>query len=123
MAPPDAAKPAPDLPGNGTRNIDCLAAVDVSKHNQIAGNAQAQIERSPAITAAIQRAKQRLLGIKRGSLWTITDEASARLDEVKQSLEDSDDEAMLAHGKRFIENARAFAKLLRDFRDTRRASQ
>ena len=123
MAAQDAAKPAPDLPGNGPRNIDCLAAVDVSKHNQITGNAQAQIERSPAITAAIQRAKQRLLGITRGSLWTISDEASARLDEVKQSLEDSDDEAMLAHGKGFIENARAFAKLLRDFRDTRRGSQ
>ncbi len=43
---PDAAKPAPDSPGNGPRDIDSLAASDTSKHNEINVNSQAQIARA-----------------------------------------------------------------------------
>jgi hypothetical protein len=123
MAPPDATKPAPNLPGNGPRNIDCSAAVDVSKHNQITGNRQEKNRPSIAVAAAIKRAKLRLLVIKRASLFNISAEASALLDEVMYSLEDSDDESFFEHVKIFIENARAIGKLANDFRETREARQ
>jgi hypothetical protein len=123
MAPPDAAKPALDLRGNGPQNIDCLPAIDGSKHNQITGNGQETIRPSVAVAAAIRRTKLRLLVIKRASLFNISAEASARLDEVMRSLEESDDESFFAHVKIFIENARAIGKLANDFRDTREARQ
>jgi hypothetical protein len=122
MAPPNAAKPAPDLPGNGPRNIDCLGSVNVSNINQITGNSQAQIELSPAVAAAIERNHNRLLGIKRGSIASLVNMAGASLDGTMEAIEDLDDHAMLAHGARFIESARAFAKLLADFRDTQGAN-
>jgi DNA-binding phage protein len=64
-----------------------------------------------------------LLGIKRRSLWNISDEANARLDALMQSLEEPDDDAFFDHVRRFIETARAIAKLANDLRETREASQ
>jgi hypothetical protein len=119
----NAAKPAPDLPGNGPRNIDSLAALDVSNLKEITGNSQAQIERSPAVAAAIQRVRARKLAIKRGSIASLGNMAGANLDGTMEALENVDNDVMLERGARFIENARAFKKLLADFRDAREANQ
>jgi hypothetical protein len=77
----------------------------------------------PAVAAAIERAKQRLLAIKRRSLWSLANMAGASHDALIEALENEDDEEIIERGKGFIENARGFAKLLGDFRDEREASQ
>lgn len=84
---------------------------------------QAQIERSPAVAAALQRARARLLAIKRISVWRLANMAGAEHDALMEALENTDDDAILDHGKLFIEDVRGFAKLLGDFRDTREARQ
>ena len=47
--------------------------------------------------------------------------AGASIDLMLESCENRDDDEMIAHGKRFIETARGFAKLLKDFSDAREA--
>jgi hypothetical protein len=74
---------------------------------------------SRAVAAAIQRAKQRSLGIKRGSLLNLCSEASARLDGGMQALDYADDDAFFDHVRRFIETARAIGKLANDLRESR----
>jgi hypothetical protein len=123
MAPSNAAKPVPECSGNRPRNIDSFAALDVSIHNETTGNSQGKNSHSPAVAAAIGRDHKRLLAIKRGSLWSLANMACASLDELMESLENFDDEALFTHGRIFIENARGFAKLLGDFRDTGGAGQ
>jgi hypothetical protein len=41
MAPPNAARPAPDLPGNGPRGIESFAAIDTSTLNETTSQPQA----------------------------------------------------------------------------------
>jgi hypothetical protein len=124
MAPPNAARPAPDLPGNGPRGIDSLAANDTSDHSEIAGNSQAQNEhRSAAVAAAIERNHKRLLAIKRGSIESLAGMAGASLDRTMEALENVDDDELLVCGAQLIENVRGFARLLADFRDERGARQ
>jgi hypothetical protein len=81
-----------------------------------------KIEHSPAVAAAIERNHKRLLAIKRGSLWSLANMACASLDALMEAIENVD-EAIIEHGRRFIENVRGFAKLLADFRDEREARQ
>jgi hypothetical protein len=82
-------------------------------------SSQAQIERSPAVAAALARNHKRRLAIKRGSLCSLANMAGASHDALMEALENCDDEEIIERGKDFIENARGFAKLLADFRDTR----
>jgi hypothetical protein len=87
-------------------------------------SAQAQNEpHSAAAAASIERNHKRLLGLKRGTLWSLANMAGASHDELMEALENCDDEEMIERGAHFIENVRCFAKLLADFRDARGAAQ
>jgi hypothetical protein len=90
-----------------------------SELTQKAHISQEESRPSRAVAATIQRAKQRSLSIKRGSLWNLCSEASARLDGGVEALEDEDDDAFFNHVRRFIETARAIGKLAKDLRDSR----
>jgi hypothetical protein len=80
MASLDAEKPAPERSGNRPLDIDSLAASDISRHNEITKNSQAQNEpRSAAVAAAIERNHKRLLAIKRGSIASLAGMAGASL--------------------------------------------
>jgi hypothetical protein len=108
---------------DGLDKTSLPGGIDSSKTTPNANISQAQIASSPAVAAAIQRAKARTLAIKRGSIASLANMAGASLDGTIEALENVDDDVMLERGKRFIENARAFKKLLADFRDARRAGQ
>jgi hypothetical protein len=112
-------------PAGGADGSDKMSFPGGSDNQNITPKAlaQAEIERSPAVTAAIRRAKARTLAIKRGSIASLANMAGAQHDALIEALENVDDDVMLERGARFIENARAFKKLLADFRDARRAGQ
>jgi hypothetical protein len=118
----DAARAAPAIAGSDPRKSSCLAA-DGSEFNPNPDLSQGKNRPSAAVAAAIQRQKLRLLAIKRSSLSSLASMAGASLDSLMEALENRDDEATLEHCKRFLENARGFARLLADFRNEWEASQ
>ncbi len=82
---------------------------------------QAQKLHSPAVAACLVRSHERLIQIKRDSISSLANMAGASIDLILEARENRDDDEMIAHGKRFIETARSFAKLLKDFCDAREA--
>jgi len=108
---------------NGSLSETSFLAGDASENAPKLVTAQAENRPSAAVAAAIDRAKQRLLGIKRSSIASLANMASTRLDFTLEAIENVDDVEMIENGKRFLESARAFAKLLGDFRDEMEASR
>ena len=82
---------------------------------------QAKKAHSPAVAACLARHYEHLIRIKRNSISSLANMAGASIDLMLESCENRDDDEMIAHGKRFIETARGFAKLLKDFSDAREA--
>jgi hypothetical protein len=96
---------------------------DTNHNSEIDPSSQAKIEHSPAVAAAIERNHKRLLAIKRGSIVSFLNALDASLELTSEATGNLDDDQMLEQGARLIANARGFAKLLGDFRDTRGAGQ
>jgi hypothetical protein len=88
--------------------------------------AQAKNRPSAAVAAALKRSKQRqrdrLLDIKRGSLWTVAITARGWIDSLLWALEEPEYDAIFDSAKPFIEHARAIAKLVNDFESERQSS-
>ena len=122
MESPDAARAAPAIAGSDPRKSSCLAA-DGSKFNPNHDLSQGKNRHSPAVAEAIERNHKRLLAIKRGSILSFLNAIDASLELTSEAAGNLDDDQMLEHGARLIANARGFAKLLANFRDTREASQ
>jgi hypothetical protein len=82
---------------------------------------QAQKPHSPTVAACLARHHEHLIRIKRDSISSLANMAGVSIDLMLEARENRDDAEMIAHGKRFIETARGFAKLLKDFSDAREA--
>ncbi len=80
-----------------------------------------EINPNPEKKQGPREAKERLLAIKRESLWNIGSTADAHLRLMLGSLEINDDEAAFHHARHAVENARAVARLVKDLRDSREA--
>ena len=93
---------------NGAARVVSAAAPD--NRNIIDPNADRHIA-----AAAQKQARERLLDIKRGSLWTVATWASAHLDSLLSSLEDDERDEIFPCAKAFVEHARAVAALANDF--------
>ena len=96
---------------NGAARVVSVSA----PHNRNTPNTDRHIA-----AAAQKQARERLLDIKRGSLWTVATWASAYLDSLLSSLEDDERDEIFPCAKAFVEHARAVAALVTDFEAERK---
>jgi hypothetical protein len=93
----------------------------LAKTSLLAGFDNHDLAPNPEKKQGPREAKERLLAIKRESLWNIGSTADAHLRLMLGSLEINDDEAAFHHARHAVENARAVARLVKDLRESREA--
>ncbi len=119
----DLLKENPEARANTLTGPQTLTNFDSSEATPNPAAAQEENRHSPAVVTCLARHREHLFQLKRASIASLANMAGASLDGTIEALENVDDDVMIERGARFIENARGFAKLLADFRDTREASR